>query len=445
MTPQPYSKPGGRAQASLALSTLLASVPLVALDDVKIAGWTLAREVELRSGLQHGTGINFGLGAADDADDTVRTSLSMSVEPALGLSHAAGKGEVFGRISLVAASNVLDGEISGQFARSGDSRIDVNDGYVGWRNDTVTLTVGPQPLLIGDGLMIGDGVFDVGSGQGQYWVAPFDAWRNAAVLALDGEHLHADFFWLRAGGGFGDTRLYGANLETGDTDIGNYGVTVIDVYTSDNAFAYDGVKALGLRALEVPLPALPGVALYGEVVWQFGKDEDGGGGDNDGLGWYLEAAWTLPAMPWPTVLTARYSRFSGDDPDTPDNEGYRFLFYSFGNRGWDAFYQGEIAGEYHLFNSNQVTRFLKLRTAPHERFALTAYYYEHDLAERHFFGTPVASRDWTDEVNAGVEYIVGHEVYVYAGVAWSTPNAAARAIFGDRDFTVWQTWMSLRF
>ena len=150
-------------------------------------------------------------------------------------------------------------------------------------------------------------------------------------------------------------------------------------------------------------------------------------------------------MAWTTILTYRYARFSGNDLATGDNETYRSLFYGFYAREWDTFYQGEIAGEYHLFNSNQVTQFVKLRTFPQPSIALTIYYFQHDLEERNYFGTPVRSRDWADEINAGIEYFRGQDIYLYAGVAWSTPNAAARELFGSDDFTVVQTWMSFHF
>jgi len=106
---------------------------------------------------------------------------------------------------------------------------------------------------------------------------------------------------------------------------------------------------------------------------------------------------------------------------------------------------GEITGEYNLFNSNLVTQFVKVRTFPSDAFALTFYYFQHDLEERNYYGTPVSSSDWADEINAGVEYFHDHDIYIYAGIAWSTPNAAAREVYGNDDFTVIQTWMSFKF
>ena len=427
--------------ACLAVSPVAAG----AFESLMTAGWKLTPSLEARFGLQVGEGINFGLGALDDVGDEDRASASLSLEPALDVERAAWDGTFYGGVSVVGATNVLDGEISGQFARAGDSRIDIDRAHIGWRNERVDFAVGPQVFTVGDGLVIGDGSFDIGAEQGQFWVAPFDAWTNAAILQLNGERVRSDLFWLRSGGGFGDARLFGANLESVDTRHGRFGAMVIDVYRGD-ALEYDGVLAWNLRALDVPVPGVPGLKLFGEVVIQRGEDDDHGGVDNRGLGWYLEAGYTLPGLSWTTTLTYRYSHFSGDDPATPANETYRSLFYGFYVREWDTFYQGEIAGEYHLFNSNQVTRFIKLRSFATEQLAFTGYYFQHDLAQPNYFGQSLASRDWADEINVGVEYFHGHRAYVYAGVAWSTPNAAAREVFGgDDDFTVVQTWMSFHF
>ncbi|MGE0486012.1 MAG: hypothetical protein AB7Q81_17830 [Gammaproteobacteria bacterium] len=428
------------------LPAWLAALPLgaCAFDAVETKGWTFTPGLELRFGLQYGEGINFGLGALDDGDDD-RTSASLSLEPALTIEHAALDGTAHATVSVVAASNALDGEVSGQFANAGDSRIDIDRAHVGWRNERFEIALGPQVFSVGDGLVLADGNFDVGASEGQFWVGPFDAWKNAAVLKWNGEKLRGDVFWLRSGGGFGDARLYGANVENVAAPWGRWGAMVLDLYQGD-ALAYDGVLATNLRALDVPVPGIAGLKLYGEVVVQRGRDDDHGGVANRGLGWYLEAGYTLPALPWTTILTYRYSHFSGDDPATAANESYRSMFYGFYLREWDTFYQGEIAGEYHLFNTNQVTQFVKLRTFASARVAFTLYYFQHDLEERNYYGAALASRDWADEINAGVEYFLDQRAYVYAGIAWSSPNAAAREAFGgSQDFTVVQTWMSFHF
>lgn len=415
-----------------------------AFESVRLNEWLLTPTLELRFGLQRGSNINFGLGALDSLSEKERTNSSLALEPALQFEGPALGGTFFGKASVAAAANLLDGEISGQFARGGDSRVDTDEAFVGWRNDTISVSLGPQRLRISDGFLIGDGNFDTGSNQGNYWVAPFDSWRNAAVATYTGSTLRGDAFWLKSDVDFGDARLFGVNVENADTRLGCYGVMFVEVYDG-NGLQYDGVKSWNLRALDVPVPYASLLKLHAEVVWQSGSDDDGLGADVDSLAWYFDTAFTVPSITWPTVMTYRYVRFSGDDLSSADSENYRPLFYGFGARGWDTFYHGEVAGEYHLFNSNQVTQFVKLTTAPSDSYLLTFYYYTHDLDERHFFGQAVSSRDWADEINAGVEYFGTDRVYIYAGIAWSTPNTAAQEIFGNKNMTVLQTWMQFKF
>ena len=87
----------------------------------------------------------------------------------------------------------------------------------------------------------------------------------------------------------------------------------------------------------------------------------------------------------------------------------------------------------------------KLKLFPAPTWALTVYYYVHELNEPHYFNTPVSNTEWAKELNFGVEKFVSDRFYGYAGVAWSTPDAAAKEVFGDKDFTVIQTYLSFTF
>lgn len=431
------------------VATVLAllAAPAAALEPREWLGWTLVPSLEMRLGLQWAEGINYGFGAIDTPGETRRSALAISLEPRLALSRALGAGEFYGGVSLVGATTQLDGELSGQFARAGSKAVETEDAFFGWRTGSIDVSVGAQTYTVGDGLVIGNGNFDTGPDNGNFWVGPFDAWRNSAIIKLAlAPGLAAEAFWLRADDDFGDARVVGANLKSIDHPRGRFGAMVLQVLEG-SAFNFDGVKLLNLRALDVKLPAMPSLTLYGELILQRGRDVDGGGVDNRGLGGYLEAAWQLPGgLAWAPVLTYRYAYFSGDDPETPRNEGYRSMFFGFYLRAWDTWYQGEVAGEYHLFNQNQVTQMLKLRTFPRRDLAATVYWYRHDLAERNYFGVPLDSRAWADEINAGVEYFRGERIYIYAGMAWSKPDRAAEQFFGDDEgFAIVQTWMRFRF
>lgn len=398
-----------------------------------------------RLGFQYGSGINFGLGALDDDAESERSSFAASIEPKLELSWALSESLLYGGISVAAATTALDGEMSGQFARAGDDAIDTDEAHVGWRNALLDFAFGAQEFSVGDGLLIGDGNLDTGGEEGQYWVVPFQAWRNAAVLKVNTGPLRGDVFWLRSDRDFGDARVVGVNLETSAHAVpGTLGVMYMEILEG-NRLNYDGMNVWDLRASDIKIPGIANLLIFGEFVRQAGTDADRRTA-NDAIGWYLEAQYVFPALPGTPTFTYRYARFSGDELDTRQNEEYRGLFYGFYGREWDTWYQGEIAGEYHLFNQNQISQMVKFEVVPRPNWVLTFYYYHHDLEEPQFLGTPLASTRWADEINLGVEYFLGERFYGYAGALWSAPDDAAQQFFGeDQDFVILQTWLSYTF
>ena len=436
-----------RLRSAALVSTFAASAALHGFEKVTLGQLALDPSLNLRFGAQYGSGINYGFGAIDTPGEDRRASSSFSVKPRLGLVWSESPaGELYAGVSVVGAGTLLDGEMAGQFARSGDTAIDTDEAHVGWRNATFDLSVGAQEYSIGDGLIIGDGNFDTGARDGQFWNFPFAAWRNSAIARMATSEIRAEAFWLRSDRDFGDSRIAGLNAENVPGEYsGVVGVSYFEIFDA-KALNHDGLQVWNLRLHDIAIPYIPQLEFWSELVWQGGTDELAGGRRNDAFGWYLEGAWTFDALPWTPVLSYRYIRLSGDDPDTPDNEEYRGLFYTFYKREWDTWYQGEIAGEYHLFNQNQITRMTKLRTFPRENWALTFYYYRHDLEQPQYYGTPVASRAWADELNFAVEYFGGDHFYGYAGIAWSNPDRGAKEIFASDDhFTVVQTFLMYTF
>jgi len=427
------------------LMLVIFSINAHAFDDIKIAGATVSPTLNLRAGLQYGMGINYGLGALDDIGERERSVLYLSIKPGFTTSWKTETAEAYGGFSAVLATTTLDGEISGQVARSGDEAFETDHAYFGWRNDTFDLSFGGQEYTVGDGFIVGDGNFNQGGEDGQYWSGSFLSWRNSAILKTSLKHAKVEAFWLRTDRDLGDSRVAGINIETTDSLAwGKLGVLFLEVLEGDR-FNLDGIQAWNIRGHDVHLPMFPNLSFFGEWVLERGSDEDGGGRDNDATGWYVEAQYSFKDLPWAPKFNYRYARLSGDEAGTADNEEYRGLFYTIFKRDWDTWYQGEIAGEYHLFNQNQITHMVKAKVFPRERWALMVHYYSHDLEEPHYFATPTSSTDWADEVNVGVEYFLGGRFYGYAGIAWSTPNSAAKEIFGSDDFTVVQSFVSYTF
>ena len=141
---------------------VLASVwhPFVrAFDDLQIGAINVSPTLNLRAGLQFGTGINFGLGALDDIGETERSTLYLAIKPGFTTSWQQQAAEAYGGFSAVLATTTLDGEISGQVARSGDEAFETDHAYFGWRTDAIDISFGAQEYTVGDGFIVGDGNF----------------------------------------------------------------------------------------------------------------------------------------------------------------------------------------------------------------------------------------------------------------------------------------------
>ena len=440
-----------RVRCALASALLLASAVTSAFDAVQWRQLEIKPSFKTILALQYGEGINYGRGAVDSPGETERSTAYLVIKPKIDLAlpladyAVLGKSALYGALSVVAATTQLDGEISGQVARAGDWAVSTDHAYLGWRNELVDLSVGGQEFSVGDGFIIGDGNYNKGGENGQYWSGAFLAWRNSAILKVNTKPVRADVFWLRTDTDFKDARVAGINLETTTADtFGTLGAMYAEVLQGGQ-FNYDGMKVWNVRGAGIKVAGIPALQLYGEWVLERGRDIQGGGAPNDAYAWYAEGEFTVPGLPWLTHLHYRYSWMSGDKPGTRQNEEYRGLFYTIFRRDWDTWYQGEIAGEYHLYNENQITQMIKLKTFPVPQWALSFYYYHHQLEQPHYFAVPLTARNWADELNFGVEHFLGQRFYGYAGLAWSTPNAAARQVFGDQNFWVIQTFLSYTF
>lgn len=409
-------------------------------------------ELNLRLGYRHGENINYGLGAVQGfgsltpLGERSRDDLQLAIKPGLAVEYELPGSVLYGGTTVVAATTTLDGELSGQFARSGDQATDFDSAYVGWRNDWLDFSYGGREFTVGDGLVIGDGNFNQGHDNGQYWTGAFTAWRNTAVLKINTAPVRGDLFWLRTDGDLGDSRVAGINVENADAEAyGRLGFMYFEVFDDNGVIGFDGLEVAGVRGQDLHWPTLPQFKVYGEYVRQRGEVARSGAAV-EADGWYVEPTWQFSTLPWRPRLYYRYASFSGDDARTPQYEEYRGLFFTIFKRDWDTWYVGEIAGEFHLFNQNQKTHMAKLKVFPTATTALGLWYYSHALDTPQYFGLPVRETDWSDELNLGVEYYPDERLYLFAGTSASRPGPAARQVYGD-DETQWviETFVSYTF
>ena len=439
------------ARSVTCLASALVALPGGAYELINQHGLHAEASLNARLGLRQGYGLNFGFGALtgfgalrSSTGETERTDLQLSLKPSLKTAYTLGDSKLYGGVSVVAATTTLDGELSGQFARAGDRALDTDAAYIGWQRGVLDLSYGGQPFTLGDGLVVGDGNFNQGHDNGQYWIGAFESWRNTAILKLNTSPLRADVFWLRTDQDLGDSRVVGFNLENSQTERwGKLSVMAFEII-DDRGVGLEGMQVWGIRGGDLHRPTWTGLRLYGEYVRQAGQS-DLTGIENDAHAWYLEPSYQFLSWRWTPRLYYRYSHYSGDDAATLDNEEYRGLFFTFGKRDWDTWYQGEINGEFFLFNENQVTQMLKVKAYPNERCAVMAMVYHHALDTPQYFGLPTTSTNWSDEVNLEFEFYPNERLYGLAGIAWAKPNRGAKDIFGDDPQLVFELFLSYTF
>lgn len=439
------------ARSVTCLASALVALPGGAYELINQHGLHAEASLNARLGLRQGYGLNFGFGALtgfgalrSSTGETERTDLQLSLKPSLKTAYTLGDSKLYGGVSVVAATTTLDGELSGQFARAGDRALDTDAAYIGWQRGVLDLSYGGQPFTLGDGLVVGDGNFNQGHDNGQYWIGAFESWRNTAILKLNTSPLRADVFWLRTDQDLGDSRVVGFNLENSQTERwGKLSVMAFEII-DDRGVGLEGMQVWGIRGGDLHRPTWTGLRLYGEYVRQAGQS-DLTGIENDAHAWYLEPSYQFLSWRWTPRLYYRYSHYSGDDAATLDNEEYRGLFFTFGKRDWDTWYQGEINGEFFLFNENQVTQMLKVKAYPNERCAVMAMVYHHALDTPQYFGLPTTNTNWSDEVNLEFEFYPNERLYGLAGIAWAKPNRGAKDIFGDDPQLVFELFLSYTF
>lgn len=448
--------------------------------------WTLGGKSAIAGFVSGNT--NFGAGRIDpDGSNTGDTSwfegyLMPSTRFVLG---GRGFGSFYGTAAGVFTLTRGEGDAAG-FTSSPNWDADVEELFLGWNSadlldsrNSIDVSLGRQEFHIGDEFLIGNGNFDANR-DGIYWLGPRRSFPQAAILRLgappafgsrrgfslergvDTDPVRGDLFYLKGDRDFESTELVGGNLEyanaallgrwknlyLGGAESGRLGLTYVRAIDSDEVFkARKGMNAIhawanNVRILE-DFRRVPDLYLWGAYAREWGGEN----ADIDASAWYVELAARFDRLlPGAPSLHYRYSRFSGDgDPTDAASHGYDPLFYAFTpNRGvpYGTWYQGEIVGEYLLFNTNLRAHMVQLdfwlEPGSHGReLSLGLIYFDFKLDARQYKGTPVTSRDFVRELDAtalwkrtlfGKLYVELSSVF---GVAW--PGRAAREAFGSDD------------
>ena len=410
---------------------VMADINLIERDDLSVY---LKGEIGAGGFLTDDT--NYGIGRVDvfAGENTGDASwFEGYFEPGIFFEYKAGSlGEFYGGLSAIFAITAFEGDAGG-LTSGNEIDFDLEYAYAGWKKGVFDLSVGGQEFMIGDGFIVIDGHFDAGA-DGLFWFTSRYAFDNTAILKIDTKPVRADLFWIKGDEkNQGNTELAGINLEYVNEEYGTLGFTYMNAVDVKDEFNQGvprkGMDVFSFRGTEVKIPVVPNLSFWGEYVKQTG---DGEGTDFDASAWYVEAQYSFDSIPWTPKLSYRYADFSGDANDDNTRESFDPLFYGPNvDRGWGSWFQGEIAGNYQLFNSNQRNHMAKLDIYPGDTYGFGAVYLRFYLNENNYFGTPVKDKHFSDEFNIYAEWYPNDSFYAVALAGISLPGDAAKEVFGD--------------
>ena len=121
----------------------------------------------------------------------------------------------------------------------------------------------------------------------------------------------------------------------------------------------DGLNVFNARAFVSPFRALPDLSFELE----YAHEENGDLLSSDAV--TAQVGYEMSELAWTPKLSYRYAYFEGDDPATPTREGFDSLLPGFSD--WGTWWQGEIAGEYFVSNSNLISHQVRLHLARAKR------------------------------------------------------------------------------
>jgi hypothetical protein len=370
----------------------------------------------------------------DPSGDLSDNWVESYARPALSARFGVGESEIYGKLSAVgertfAAPPPLVGEEASSFQ--------VEDLYLGWRSgktlgltdDVVELTVGRAPYTIGQGLLLWDGAGEGGS-RGGYWSDARKAWEFTAIGRFKPRNHTFEVFYLdrdEVPESDTGTRLWGANYELALGERSTFGASYLS-FRADRELLpeRDGMNVFNLRAFTAPIRALPGLSFELE----YAREKKGDARQADA--WTAQAGYELGIVAWTPRLSYRYASFEGDDPATGTDETFDPLLAGFND--WGKWWQGEIAGEYFLANSNLVSHQVRLHLTPSESVGTGLIAYLFSLDQPPSLAPGVTSKDLAFELDAYCDWEVNDVFTISFLAAFASPQDAVRQAF-DRTQT----------
>lgn len=235
------------------------------------------------------------------------------------------------------------------------------------------------------------------------------------------------------------TRLHGVNYEGQVLPQLRLGAMWLQVpkskfsyYTLNGTLSREGLRVADLRLAYDALAGESNFYARAEIARQTNANFD-----MDARGGYVEAGYQVLSLPWRPTFSYRYSKFTGDNPDTPTFERWDPLFA--GGSG-DEWVQG--LNQYKVVQTSNVIahRFMsRLQSAP--RWELTPQFWIFKADTLNNLGGAQAlsvlqSDDLGMELNLTARYVAKPNLIFVFSAAYTKPGAAIRKALND-DYRNW--------
>jgi hypothetical protein len=351
-----------------------------------------------------------------------------SVKPALsGQYRLANSSELYGKASAVGERTY--GSVP-ELVGNDVSSFQVEDLAIGWRSgktlesladNAVDFTVGRAQYRLGHGFLLFDGAAEGGS-RGAYWTNARKAFAFAAIGSFKPGRHKVDGFYLDKDDlpeSDTGTRLWGANYEFSLDEHSTFGATYLKFFADpDVKPERDALNVFNVRAYTAPVPGVPDLAFELEYASERNGDL------LRSHAWTLQGSYTMNDRVWTPAFTYRYAFFQGDDPETSPNEDFDPLLPGFYDYG--TWWQGEIAGEYFLSNSNLKSHLIRVHVTPTDAVGGGMMLYNFSLDQPQSFGTPVTDKDLAFEIDAYLDWKVNDNVTLSVVGAYADPGKAVQ-------------------
>ena len=219
------------------------------------------------------------------------------------------------------------------------------------------------------------------------------------------------------------TRLLGGNYEFSHGENTTIGATYMKLFAHEAIEpGRDGLNVFNVRAYTAPLTNRPGLSFEFEYAAERNSEA------LDANAWTVLGAYQLERVAWKPKLSYRYAYFQGDDPATAANEAFDPLLPGFYD--WGSWWQGEIAGEYFLSNSNLISHQIRAHFQPTDAISGGVIVFNFRLDQPQALAPAVTDKDVALETDFYTDWQLTKHFTASFMLAFANPGSAVEQATG---------------